>query len=517
MHSIRVPVEDLTGERLDTGFYSPEFFLSRNILDASGLRYFPLGNVCDPWQFGAYALCNEIEWCSKDIGVPYLKAESLGSPLLDIEGLKYVTQRTHELLTKSQLDAGDLIVATSGTIGPCAVLPESIPYANSNQDTIKFNPSMAGFDNYFVGAWFTTRYLQAFLKKEGGGAVQQHIYLFNFKRLPLLDIARVAQKYIGNKIRQAEQLRQFVDNITREVTIFNSKFIPDQKGLDYNEKTRRVKNNQMTERLDAHFYPSAVEKYLSKQSTQAIPVGKLAKSVFNGQTQPEIEVHAIRQITVANLSSNFIIGEYRWVNPPKKNTKFLKQHDLLLCNAAHSKSYIGREITYFYSENSILPSTEVMVIRVDRNILPASYLRSYLLTKIGYIQIQSTIRGITAHTYPSDVKLLEIPIPKLTDEDRNRWFGCDEKMVRAGIAHDTAMLLTKTAIQLTEALIENKLTENDLITAQNALENGDAAPDREILKSITENGYGEKGAPLFPDIDELYALIEEAEASMEAT
>jgi type I restriction enzyme S subunit len=214
---VRVPVIDLTPERLDTGFYSKEFYSTKEIIHQSGLSLEPIGAVCEPWQFGAYALCNEIVWSNSKEGVPFLKAEAIESPLVDDTALSYITKDTHSLLSKSALKAGDIIMSTSGTVGRLAVLPNSIPVSNSNQDTIKFSLTGTSYDSHFVAAWLTSKFAQAFMNREAGGAVQQHIYLYNFKRLPLLKLVNGAQKYIGDKVRHAERLRGWCKNLNIQI------------------------------------------------------------------------------------------------------------------------------------------------------------------------------------------------------------------------------------------------------------------------------------------------------------
>jgi len=150
--------------------------------------------------------------------------------------------------------------------------------------------------------------------------------------------------------------------------------------------------------------------------------------------------------------------------------------------------------------------------------VPASYILSYLLTKLGFVQLQSTIRGITAHSYPMDVKQLEIPIPKVPKEIMKLWFACDDLMAKAGLATEISGVLTNAAKQLVEALIENKLTEQELINAQQALERGDNTLDRQILSRLTTKGIDdEDGAPLFTDLDQLYDLLNQAENFQEVT
>ena len=160
-----------------------------------------------------------------------------------------------------------------------------------------------------------------------------------------------------------------------------------------------------------------------------------------------------------------------------------------------------------------MPSTEVMVIRVNRDELPASYVRTYLNTKIGYIQIQSTVRGITAHSYPDDVKTLNIYIPKVCGQQREEWFLQDLYLAKAGLANEYSTKLVKVAKYLVEALIEGILTEEELIQAQNTLEQADPSLDRAILNQMTEDGYAVTGSkPLFADLDEFYDLLEQAKA-----
>ncbi|WP_137179174.1 hypothetical protein [Roseomonas sp. AR75] len=503
---VRVRATEFSPERLDTGFYSRAYFDTRAAISRSGLKTESIGSVCEPWQFGAYALCNDIEWSDAASGVPYIKAEALGSPLLNESGLAYVTPSTHRLLEKSQLKPGDIVVSTSGTIGLCAVLPERLNEANSNQDTIKFNPSSAGYDCFFVAAWIASAPGQVFLNREAGGAVQQHVYLYNFKRVPLLKIAAEAQRYIGDKVRQAERLRERARMLEAAVANIHAQFIVPPTGIDFAKRTRRLAARSLTERLDAHFYPSAVEQYFRQLGGPTRSLERLCSLVVNGQSQPEAE-EGVRQATVTNLGRSFVEGTLRIVERPADGSRALAPHDLLLCNAAHNKSYIGRDVTYSQVEGPY-PSTEVMVVRVDRTQIPASFVRHYLKTAIGYLQVQSTIRGITAHSYPTDVKLLEIPIPAVPDVDREAWFATDDQMLAAGRCFDAARVLASVATTLVEHLIDGRINEADLVAAQKALEAGDRSPDREILKAIQQSDAPD-AKPLIADVDALYALLDE--------
>ncbi|MCP6368334.1 restriction endonuclease subunit S, partial [Klebsiella pneumoniae] len=74
-----------------------------------------------------------------------------------------------------------------------------------------------------------------------------------------------------------------------------------------------------------------------------------------------------------------------------------------------------------------------------------------------------------------------------------------------------AFALTRSAKTLVESLIEGQLTEQQLIQAQQALEDGDNSLDQAIISKLSAEGYAIEGAtPLFSDVDELYSLLEDA-------
>ena len=67
---------------------------------------------------------------------------------------------------------------------------------------------------------------------------------------------------------------------------------------------------------------------------------------------------------------------------------------------------------------------------------------------------------------------------------------------------------------LVEALIESNLTETQLIQAQQALESDDNTLDQQILSRLKTDGFNGEGEPLFPDLDQLYDLQQQAEEAL---
>lgn len=448
--------------------------------------------------------------------VPYLTTKQVDGLYAHLDGCKYITADADQEWSHCRVPDGAIVLNKSGNVGAAAIVAcAPYMYVNTVSDLINIRARRPGtdgpgraIDSGYLVVFLNSPYGQSQLQRLSGGAVFDHVSLYAVPEIRIHEPNPLAQRYIGDKVRQAERLRERARCLEAAVASAHEQYIVPPTGIDFAKRTRRLAVRSLTERLDAHFYPSAVEQYFRQFSGVTRSLERLCSLVTNGQTQPE-SADGVRQATVTNLGRSFVEGSLRTVERPGDGSRAVAPHDLLLCNAAHNKSYIGRDITYSQVEGAY-PSTEVMVVRVDRTQVPASFVRHYLKTEIGYLQIQSTIRGITAHSYPTDVRLIEIPIPTVPDTERPAWFATDDKMLEAGRCFDAARVLTSVAMAVVERLIAGRVTEADLVAAQKALEAGDRSADRDILKTLRRHDAPD-ARPLIPDLDVLYALLDESE------
>ncbi len=512
MSSNYVKSFDLT-ERLDAEFYKDIYISIDSSLKSTG-QYFALRDVLTKLQLG-YTGQTE-KYYAKD-GIYYLSSKNIINGFVEItEETDLISLNAHNKeLSKSAVYSGDLLITRTGTVGKSAVVPIYTDTFNIAAHIISVNVNNK-LDVFFLSSFFNSSYGILQSKRHQRGTIIKGLSIYDIPNFIIPMFKNKTQKYIGDKVRQAEQLRTWGKKIENKVNQFHFQLIPEQNKLNYGKKIRYVKSSNMTERFDAHFYPAVVEDYLSSSNIEFDSLDNLSIEVFNGQTQDETtDYNSANQITVAHLSPVFLKGNPRQVIKPSNNSRYTQKHDLLLCNAAHNKSYIGRDITYCHTNKPLLPSTEVMVIRIPNEQIPASFVRCYLQTKIGYIQIQSTIRGISAHSYPNDVKQINIPIPNIPSHLKQKWFACDEQMLKAGMANELSTQLVDISKFLVEALIEGQITEQQIIDAQNALEAGDNSLDRDILSRVTDKGFDFERKSLFHDLDNLYDLLQESQEAFE--
>jgi len=516
MFSSKVSVLDLEA-RIDAEFYSPDALKCLNKINAFEDTS-SLGEIISEGYRVVYHGTDSVNGLSDADVLPFL------SPSQIDENGSINFEKTDELplyyknkYPKGLASPGELLIEVKGNVSKLAVVPDVFPENLLISGSLYKAKISSEYDSRFILSFLKCGHGQTLKSRLTSNTIINYIAKDDLYSIPVFKINDQAQTYIGNKVRQAELLREWAKATDKSIISFHKKLIPEQSHLDFDRKTRAVSVTQMTERMDAHFYPGVVDTYLHETSNKFQKLDKICSGLFNGQTQPEANEESCKQITVANLSPNYVKGEPRSVEVPSKVDRFTKKFDLFMCNAAHNKYYIGRDITFNHSDKKLLPSTEVMVIRCDHSKIPATYLRAYLLTRLGYIQIQSTIRGITAHSYPVDMAKLDIFVPKMTGKEAEEWFATDERLAIAGLASEYATQLTASAKYLVESLIEGQITEAELIAAQQALEEGDSTKDRGILSKLTDKGYlVDGGKPLFPDLDKLYELLEEAQQAKDA-
>jgi type I restriction enzyme S subunit len=503
MFITRASPQLLGTRRIDPDYYAPV-----HVADEKRLRQFGSFELGDCGRFFVGPFGSELpSSLYRPSGVPLLRVGNVGQLDMSEDNLVFLDEATHKHLEASETLPGDLLIVKASVGEKICRFPTRYDRGNITQHIIGIRPNgHADMDYVAVSLFMPIGRRQ--LERRSLGSIIQYLGVVDARTVLVPRIVPDAQRYIGDKVRQAERLRERARQLEAAVAATHSQYVVPPTGIDFTKRTRRLASPFLTERLDAHFYPSAVEQYFGQLAGSTSSLDRLCFLVVNGQSQPEAE-EGVKQATVANLGRSFVEGPLRTVVRPADGSRALTCHDLLLCNAAHNKSYIGRDVTYSQVEG-VYPSTEVMVVRVDRTQIPASFVRHYLKTEIGYLQVQSTIRGITAHSYPTDVKLLEIPIPAVSDVDRDAWFATDDQMLAAGRCFDAAKALTSVATTLVEQLIDGRLTEAELVAAHKALEGGDCSADREILKSVRESNAPD-ATPLIADVDALYALLDDSE------
>lgn len=492
-HATRVSAADL-GDRLNAQAYRPA------ILDAirtiKKTKWRPLSQIVEgklsQGQTPVYA----------DTGPLCLKTRHVRSVAVSDEHADCVSAEFAAANLRNQIEAGTVVMNRSGigSIGRTAVYLGRDPI-HTNEELFRFRLRKP-HDPAFVACFFSTWWGERALEQGITGATRQLKLAQDYVLgVPVMTPAAEAQAYIGSKVRQADGLRDRGHKVVRAVEEFFA--LASTPFRSSRSRASRVPISHLADRLDPGHYPKDVRDHLGQLAQPLKTLGELCGgNVFSGATLAPVAAE-VQQVTVANLDKLFLGGEFRLVKAPRNEERRLRPHDLLIASAAHTASYIGKDVTYAVVSQPTYASTEVLVVRPDRSQVPASYLWCVLRSQFGYLQIQACVRGITAHAYADDLSRVVVPVPASSVVGRFEVF--DLEMINAARCVYGARSLVHAAKLLVQALIERQISERELIEAGR-----DPAADTALLARLTSKGLDAGGDPLFPDLDAHRALVADA-------
>ncbi len=336
------PKHSQLNNRLDAEYYSPDALKSeQKIVEYGNFQKFE--QLIKSGYRVVYHGIDSVIGLYKNQTVPFLSPTDIDdSGAISFEAAGKVPSYYLDEYPKGLAETGELLIEVKGNVSKLAIIPESFPEGLLISGSLYKAKLKPDFDPWFVMSFLRSSPGQILKNRLTSNTIIKFIAKDELYSLPIALAHKTVQTYIGNKVRQAERLRERSRELENKVNSFHAQFIPSQSSLDFKKKTHRVLCKNLTERLDSHFYPSAVEKYLKSIDCRHVALGDLAQSIFNGQTQQQLEsVEGTKQATVANLSSTFLKKPYRSVLAPTSSNRYFKNHDLSICNAAHEKSYIA--------------------------------------------------------------------------------------------------------------------------------------------------------------------------------
>ncbi|HCG6610338.1 TPA: restriction endonuclease subunit S [Vibrio parahaemolyticus] len=177
----------------------------------NGWRGVKLGDVSERVSVGHVGKTSEF-YTDEENGIPFLRSQNVRPGYISKDGLNYITKEAHELLKKSQLQSGDLLVVRVGANrGDSCVLPAMFDEVNCAN--IVFARPKEGLSPY-LDVYFQSPTVQTLLlgKSVGGaqGVINTKSVQDTFLALPPIE----EQKEI---VRLVDQYFAFADTIEAQV------------------------------------------------------------------------------------------------------------------------------------------------------------------------------------------------------------------------------------------------------------------------------------------------------------
>jgi len=312
-----------------------------------------------------------------------------------------------------------------------------------------------------------------------------------------------AQRYIGDKVRQAERLRERARGLRHSVraSFLAAGFVAVPEPV---QKVGRVRWQAVGDRLDAIHYRADLLGNLEKiQHHRTLSLGSRKDFGELGDGDHGNPIYGTGPIYVraTELSGGLLDGAT----------------DVRLDEAYAARlpaSVWATEEDVMFSIVATLGAVGIVedgtravmsrgVAKVRPLSLPKHYVKAFMRTPtFGLELLRRSVGTIQRGVYLESLQGLEIPLLPPRDIELIAKAEADSDACIAA-----ARRVAAAAKLLVGHLIDARMAEADLVAAQKALEAGDRNADREILKGLRQSDAPD-AKPLIADVDALYALLD---------
>lgn len=487
--------------RLDANFYRPEYLeIERKLekLGSTSLDTLCSGVECGP--FGGNAIADDLY---AENGIAFIRPVNISSQIFDDSSLVKVPEAA---LIERNLKIYDGINLYFGRVGdPCVAIIDRKTSISPNIIIAKTDYRLA--DPHYLYAFSSCNFGIKQILRQLKTVAQPTTSTAAVRSLSVYKANPITQKYIGDKVRQAEELRAWAKYVQTNANDLIPAYINEIERYQH-KSYRTVKLNP--ERLDSLFYHPdyiALESKMKSQGCKKLGlIATLIKQAWNKNRADDFEYFEIGGLDIGTGQVASVNTETS--NAPSRAKTKVQQGDVLVSTVRPNRKNVGFIIKNA-NDVEMVATSGFSVLRFS-SLKEAAFYHAWLRTDDATSQL---MRWNSGSAYPAidDNVPLNIIVPEFDKDFIDEW---GQKLLDAQFAYVYAKQLTNAAKTLVEALIEGQLTEDQLIQAQQALEDGDNTLDKAILSKLSNEGYAVEGAvPLFSDIDELYRLLASANAA----
>jgi len=382
-----------------------------------------LFKICDSVKCGPFGSTVLAETYSNE-GVLYIRPVNISNNLFDESDLVFLDRLD---VRKKNLDIftnNDLFFGRVGN--PC------VSKVSKEYSEITISPNIIGVK---VGDKIDSDYLWMFLSSRYGifqiermlkTVAQPTTSTETIKELDVLVPLPEIQKYIGDKVRKAEELREEAKKLKKEAEGIIYKELNfgslEDKLKIINNKYTWVGLHNLGIRIDSKYYNEKVlriKDYFNKHY-ETIKLKECLQYCSRGKSFAESSEDGIILIKTKNLNNSFINYERNFVYEKEVNNNLiLKEKDLIF--ASMGVGSLGKIDMYYPSEEKATIDGTLMLLRFksDSKLKP-EYVMEFLRTHIGQKLIYQNVVGSTGIISISVDDLINIDIPYIDDEKQEK-------------------------------------------------------------------------------------------------
>ena len=345
------------------------------------------------------------------MGLPTIRTRAFRSSLsenvkegwIDGGSVRYISEKHHRSLARSQIRSGDVLVTKTGVyFGKSAVVDEQLGEANTIAH-VGILRIAADLDPYVLSTFLNCRYGQTQLRRRGIKATRPEIKLIEFQDIQAPLVSPQFTKILRTAIQKSKVIRRDVENAVLAVSnIFLTalglvEWAPPEP-LTY---TARASDAFDTGRIDAQYFRPLFADVAERLRVtgRGMELGNILTTSARGR-QPQYADVGLPVVNSKHVRINRVILHDNRTATEEDAPVIIGNGDVLVNGTGVGT--IGRAAAYLHAEPAI-PDNHVTVLRT--NTLDPVYLAAFLNSPLGQWQIERHIKGSSGQIelYPNDL------------------------------------------------------------------------------------------------------------------
>jgi type I restriction enzyme S subunit len=499
--------ELLEDRRLDPYYYDPIFVEHEQEIKKAFPQRDSIGDKFHVLD-GTHDSVDTRESADHEYTVKFLRSQDIGECLLRPDAGAYLRHSDHiGKCKRSKIYHGDVLLNIMASTGQACLYFNSYPSeANANRAVGILRSREAKpieDENLFLSVLLSSRAGGLELARNLKGSIQQRLNLSDIAEARFPRVALLACRYIGDKVRQAERLRAFADSLAVDlIERFSlAEYIKVRRTSHHHPCTTQ---NLACERLDAPFYlPEHIELKHALQSASGVPLGTYCQLIAERwkKKEPEFLYFEIGSLDVD--SGRITPVKTKTIEAASRAQRLLKPGDVLVSTVRPNRKNVGLVTQQQNGDLPLVASTGFAVLRFPDKVT-AAFFHAWLRSDVA---TQQLVQWNAGGSYPA---IEEEVVPRILVPAFSAETICEigRNCIAGMQARDLSAELCEVAKLLVESLIERKVTEDELISAQMRLDLGDDLADRAIVSRLFEGGWDAKETrPLFSDLDAYFETV----------
>jgi len=384
-----------------------------NKLRNSNLKILELRDVADKISDGPFGSQLKVEEY-KEQGFPVYRVKNIFDTQILDDDIVYIDAKKQKQLKRSEVLPGDVLVTKAGRIGSAAVVPSKLGNGNITSHIALVRPRKT-FNNYYLVAYLECKYGKFITSRESYKSTRPELTKAEIENVIIPIPSPEIQKYIGDKVRKAEELREEAKNIQNELDVILNKEIDNLiNDYIYETKYNWTGKFDLEDRIDPNFYQKKYIHIIARLGENKV---KLKEYVRISNRKYEAE-KINKYIEISNIDNSFgtldNVEELKPKEIPTSAKYQVKEGEILVSLVRPTRKAIA-VITKEY-DNSIC--TGGFAVLQSKGKVPVEFLTAVLRTDFVKVQFERYCSGSTYPTIDED-DVLKIFIPKYSENQIN--------------------------------------------------------------------------------------------------